>query len=131
MKSILTLFATFTLSLFFEFFIRIVIVFYHQTEWIFSGLSSIPGTNWIVIFCAGLFVSSWISGMLTVTIINFSPLKHLLLLYFIIIFWRISEYFGMNEPSISYTFSITLLQGTALLLAYYTKIKSNVQASNT
>ena len=131
MKSILTLFGTFLFGLFFEFFIRIVIVFYHQTEWIFSGLSSIPGTNWIVIFCAGLFVSSWISGMLTVTIINFSHLKHLLLLYFIITFWRISEFFGMNEPSISYTISITLLQGTALLLAYYTKIKSNVQASDT
>lgn len=130
MKSIITIFGTFLFGLFFEFFIRIVIVFYHQTDWVFSGLSSIPDTNWIVIFGVGLFASSWISGMLTVTILNFTPFKHLLSLYFIIIFWRISEYFGMDEPSILYTLSITLLQGTALFLAYYLKIKSNVQITN-
>ncbi len=131
MKSVITVFGTFVFGIFCEIFIRIVIIFYHQTEWSFSGLSGIPGLSWLIILGLGIFTATWISGMLTVTITNFSPDKHLFALLALYFLWRLSEYFGMDEPSLSYSLGLIILQLTALFLSYIIKIKTNAQTTDT
>ena len=130
MRSILTVIGSFVFGLFCEFFIRIVIIFYHQSEWVFSGISGLPGISWIAIFGVGVFTATWISGMLTVTITDFSPKVHLSALFSFYLLWRISEYFGMQIPSLGYSIGILFIQFCALFLALFIKIKSNVQTTD-
>ena len=131
MKSVLTVLGTFIFGIFCEIFIRIVIIFYHQTEWSFSGLSGIPGLSWVMILSVGIFIGTWISGMLAVTITDFSPDKHLLALLILYFLWRLSEYFGMDEPSLGYTLGLIILQLTALTFSYIIKLKTNAQTTDT
>ncbi len=131
MKSIVTIIGTFFFGLFCELFIRVVIIFYHQSEFTFSGISSLPGFGWVFILGLGLFTATWIASMLAVTITNFAPFKHLIALFTLFLLWRISEYFGMDESSLIYTFGIIIIQFTAIALAYFIKVKTNVQTTPT
>lgn len=130
MKSVLTVIGTFIFGIFCEIFIRVVIIFYHQTEFNFSGLSGLPGFGWIVILGLGIFIATWISGMLTVTITHFSPNKHLLALFALYFLWRLSEFYGMEESSLGYSIGLILLQLIALNFAFIIKIKTNEQSTN-
>ena len=126
MKNLLTVIEAFVFGIFCEIFIRVIIIFYHQTDWNFSGISSMPAVSWILIFSIGIFIATWISGMLTLTLTNFSPRKHLLALFGLYLIWRLSEFYAMDKPSFMYALSIVSLHAIALILAFVIKQKSNV-----
>lgn len=130
MKSIFTIVGTFVFALFIESFSRVVIVFYKQQELVFSGLDSIPGTSWTIILFTAIFAGTWLAGMLTVTITTFSPSKHLIALYFLLLIWRLSEYFSLSESTPSWYFpSMLVIQAIALSIAYILKQKMDDQIS--
>lgn len=126
MKSILTIFGTFLFSIFVEGFIRIIIVFYHQGVFSFFGISSLPSNSWVVILLIALLVIYWLCGMLTVTITESSPKKHLIALWVLISLFRINEivHFYSIEPT-WYLITIFFIPLLSLSLSYITKIKSN------
>lgn len=126
MRSLFTIFGAFLFGIFCEIFIRVIIIFYHQTDWNFSGFSSMPNISWILIFGGGVFIATWISGMLTLTIANYSSKKHLIALFILYSTWRLSEFFAMDKPSLIYSLSIVSLHTIALILAYLIKEKTNV-----
>jgi len=130
MKNILAVVGTFTFAMFSEFFIRIVIIFYHHGEYQFYGISNLPGISWIIILGVGIFVATWISGMLLITITNFSIIRHLLSLFTLILFMRVSEFLAMENQEWLYSFSITIIQAFALYLAYFTKNKFYASSSD-
>lgn len=129
MKSLLTISGTFLFTLFCDFFIRVVIIFYHQSEIKFYGVSSLPGFQWILLLLVGVGIATWIASMLLVTIINHSPEKYLLALSALFLLWRISEFFAIQEEALMYTITIILVQGVAIWLALITKRKINASIS--
>ncbi len=125
MKSIITVLGSFLFVVFCEFFIRVVIIFYHQSDLQFYGISNFPGTSWIIILYFAVAIATWIGSMLAVTITTFSPIKHLLALSIVISLWRMSEFFAMNEPNFYYTLTILFFQFVAIWLALISKQKIN------
>tara|TARA_R110000868_G_scaffold304437_30_gene565540 strand:+ start:2591 stop:2989 length:399 start_codon:yes stop_codon:yes gene_type:complete len=121
MKSIATVIGSFLFSIFLEGFIRVIIIFYHQESFIFFGTSSLPGLSWVLIIIVSTTVISWICGMLTVTIVDVSPIRHLFALAFLLLFWRITEIIQTytSEP-IWYLIGITAATFLGLYLSFLT-----------
>ena len=128
MKSIITVIGSFLFSIFLEGFIRLIIIFYHQGEFAFFGISKLPSISWVFIILASVIAISWISGMLTVTITGFAPIKHLISLAFLFLMWRLNEIILTQgvEPN-WYLFTITFSSILGLYLAYLTQKHSHVQ----
>ncbi|MBO6793347.1 MAG: hypothetical protein JJ895_05520 [Balneolaceae bacterium] len=131
MKRIITLFGTFLFAVFFELFVRIVIIIYQQTEFTFYGTASLPGWQWIAIFAVAILISSWIAGMLNATIMNSAHPINFVVLLLLMFTWRISEYFANPDPELSFSLILILMHAIALLLAYFTKQKIDEQIANT
>ena len=91
MRSIAVVFGAFLFSVFVEGFIRIVITFYHQQEFSLFGISSLPNLSWAVLIIIPVAIINWLSGMLTITLASFSPLKHLAALTVLVSLWRVNE----------------------------------------
>ena len=90
------------------------------------GISSFPGTGWVIIIYAAVLATSWLSGMLAVTISGYAPGKHLLSLGVFLLLWRFNEFvqcYG-TEP-IWYLATIPLSSIIGLILAYKTQQLSN------
>ena len=126
MKSIITVAGTFLFSIFVEGFIRVIIIFYHKSEFSFFGISTLPGISWAIIILISILIVSWLSGMLTVTIAGFSPGKHLLALGGLFLLWRLNEIFQTigTEP-VWYLTATVLISFSGLYLSYLTQKKSN------
>ena len=118
MKSIFTLLGTFLFSLFIENFARIVIIFYQREELIFYGLDAMPGIGWVISLFISVFLGSWLTGMLTVTIVPFSPIKHLSALFILMILWRVSEFSQLSAKDVYYIFGMILTQFAALVTVF-------------
>jgi hypothetical protein len=130
MKSILTVLGTFLFSQFFEAFARIVMVFYKQQEILLYGLDSVPGPGWVAILMLSIFAATWLAGMLTLTIVPHSPLKHLSVLFTLLFIRRISEFFQLDQGyALWYVVGILTLQILALFVVFVFKNKSDAQAS--
>ncbi len=78
MKSVLVVLGAFLFSIFVEGFIRIIVLFYHKSEFTFWGVSALPSPSWAIILVLASLLIYWLSGMLTVTATMHSPKKHLL-----------------------------------------------------
>jgi len=130
MKSIITVIGSFLFSIFLEGFIRIIVIFYHQESFTFLGTTSLPGLSWIIILIISIGIISWISGMLTVTITGFAPVKHLLALSTLVLLFRLNEIIVMHTTeSIWYLGGMTFSSLTGLYLSYLTQ--KNTNASKT
>ena len=130
MKSILTVLGTFIFCQFIEAFVRIVILLYNQQEFVLYGLESIPGSGWVAALLIGIFTATWLAGMFTVTIIPHSPLKHLSMLFVLLILRRVSEFFQIDEPyAFWYIIAILALQFLALTIVFLIHKKSYAQTS--
>ncbi len=129
MKSILTVFGSFLFSVFVEGFIRVIIIFYHKGEFSLFGISNLPGITWAIIILVSILIISWLSGMLTVTISGFAPVKHLLSLGVLFFFWRTTEIVSIygTDPGWYLVLSIIASAG-GLYLAYLTQ-KSHAGSS--
>ncbi len=129
MKSILTVFGSFLFSVFVEGFIRVIIIFYHKGEFSIFGISTLPGVSWAIIILVSILIVSWLSGMLAVTITGFAPVKHLLFLAVLFLFWRATEISKIytSDPLWYLILSVAVSFG-GLYLAYLTQ-KSHVKAS--
>lgn len=114
MKSIITLLGTFFFSVFIENFARIVIIFYKQEELIFYGIQSMPGPGWIAALFISVLLGSWLAGMLTITIVPHSPLKHLTSLFILMLIWRLSEYSQLEEQHLIYSLGMICTHLVAL-----------------
>lgn len=75
MRNILISLAGLFLFLFMEGFIRLIILFYHRSEFVFYGISDLPGYIWVILILIGSLINSWFSGMLIFTVTN-DTLKH-------------------------------------------------------
>lgn len=126
MKSILVVIGTFLFSIFLEGFIRVIILFYHQQEFHLFGTESLPGLSWILIVAVSVFLCSWISSMLSVTLTNYAAGKHLIALAVLFLGWRLLEILqiGFSENTL-YSLSFISLQLLAVYLAYLFKKSMN------
>lgn len=128
MKSILTVAGAFLFSIFVEGFIRVIIIFYHKGEFSFFGISSLPDISWAFIILTSILIVSWLSGMLTVTISEFSPVRHLLALGGLFVIWRLNEIFqSFNTEPVWYLIATVLISLTGLYLSYLTQKKTNAK----
>lgn len=128
MKSIITVFGSFLFSIFLEGFTRLIIIFYHQGEFAFFGISKLPSISWTIIILVSVIAISWISGMLTVTITGFSPIKHLISLAFLFILWRLNEIVLTHDVEPTwYLFAITFSSLSGLYLAHITQKYTHVK----
>ncbi|MBO6524420.1 MAG: hypothetical protein JJ971_11375 [Balneolaceae bacterium] len=129
MKSFLTVFGSFLFSVFVEGFIRVIIIFYHKGEFSIFGISSLPGVSWAIIILVSILIVSWLSGMLTITITGFAPVKHLLSLAVLFMLWRATEIINIySSDPLWYLILSVIVSSGGLYLAYLTQ-KSNVKAS--
>ena len=119
MKSVITILGTFMFSLFIENFARIVIIFYQQEELIFYGIDAMPGPGWVAALFISVFLSTWLAGMLIVTIIPFAPIKHLLSLFILMLLWRLSEFSQLDATHYIYTTAMIFTHLSALLTVFY------------
>ncbi len=126
MKSILTVLGSFLFSVFVEGFIRVIIIFYHKEEFSLFGITNLPGLSWVIIILFTMLIISWLAGMLTITISEFSPVKHLVSLTFLFIVWRLFEVLQTYETEpVLYHISIVLISLTGIYLAFLTHKKTN------
>lgn len=127
MKSIITVIGSFLFSIFLEGFIRLIVIFYHQENFVFLGTSSLPNFSWVLIVIVSASVISWICGMLTVTITGFAPKKHLFALAVLILMFRVNEIFQTYKiESLWYLIAITFSSLAGLYLSHLTQKHSNV-----
>ena len=130
MKSILTVAGAFLFSIFVEGFIRVIIIFYHKGEFSLFGISTLPGISWAIIILVSILIISWLSGMLTVTISGFSPVKHLIALGGLFFLWRLNEIFqSINTEPAWYLLAIVIVSFSGLYLSYLTQKKSNANTN--
>lgn len=126
MKSILTVLGAFLFSVFVEGFTRVIIIFYHQLEFSFFGISTLPNTTWGIIFLGSVLVINWISGMLTISVMHSSPKPHILALGILIILFRTNEFFmTRNSEPLWYLISLFLISLLGIALAYLTYSRTN------
>ncbi|RNC85346.1 MAG: hypothetical protein ED557_00810 [Balneola sp.] len=124
MKSIIVVLGVFIFSIFVEGFIRIIVLFYHKTEFTFWGVSSLPSPGWAVALVIASLLIYWLSGMLVVTATMYSPKKHLLSLGMLLLLLKGSEVLQTYsiEP-MWYLIMILSSPFIGLYLAYYTHSK--------
>ncbi|SMO37381.1 hypothetical protein [Gracilimonas mengyeensis] len=77
--------------LFFEGFARLIILFYHRTDFHFYGVSHLPANIWIVVILLSVLVSTWLVSMLVLTILNQNPGKHAISFAGVLVLWRLFE----------------------------------------
>ncbi|MFN1833917.1 hypothetical protein AB2B38_001540 [Balneola sp. MJW-20] len=92
MRSLFISFAGFILFLFMEGFIRLVILFYHRTEFIFFGINELPGKVWIIFILTGTLINSWFSGMISLTIDQDNLKIQGMYFGLFILFWKCFEF---------------------------------------
>lgn len=132
MKSLLTVLGTFFFSLFLEGFIRVIILFYNKSEFVFWGVSALPSPSWIFVIYISVIIISWLSGMLTVTICGFSPVKHLIALGILFVLWRVNEILQtISTEPLWYLLTIPLCSLAGVYLSYLTYKHSNAESSST
>lgn len=131
-KSILTISGTFLFSLFLEGFIRIIILFYNKSDFVFWGITNLPSPSWIIVIYISVIIIAWLSGMLTVTICGFSPGKHLIALGIVFLLWRANEILQtISTEPLWYLLTIPLCSLTGIYLAYLTNKHSNAEPIST
>jgi hypothetical protein len=129
MKSIITVFAAFLFCVFCEGFSRLIIIFYHKSEFSLFGAGALPSFKWIYLIFGALILIYWLAGMLTITVTNFAPKRHLLSLGLLLILWRVNEMIqtSFEEPLIYYLISFILIP-LSLSLCYLTQQKLNANS---
>lgn len=125
MKSFISIFGAFLFSIFSEGFIRVIIIFYHKSEFSFFGLGALPSPSWIWIIFGSLILIYWLSGMLIVTVTGTSVIKHLTGYGTVLILWRIFELLlsSASEPLWYYVVSFVIIP-FSLFLCYLTQQKT-------
>lgn len=128
MKSILVVLGAFLFSFFVEGFIRIIVLFYHKSEFTFWGASALPSPEWAILLVIASLLIYWLSGMLAVTATMHSPAKHLFSLGILLIVLKGSEVYNTYaiEP-IWYLLLILVAPIIGLYLAFFTHKKIHAQ----
>ncbi len=111
-------------SFFVEGFIRVIVLFYHKSEFAFWGASALPSYEWAIILVTASLLIYWLSGMLTVTATMHSPKKHLLSLAGLILLFKGNEVYQTyaTEP-LWYLLLILVAPIVGLYLAFFTHSK--------
>jgi len=129
MKKPITHFLGFLGLLFFEGFARLIITFYHRIDFSFYGISQLPSDVWVYIILASVLVSTWLTTMLVLTVINKNITTHALIFAAIILIWRGFEIANsyQTEP-VFYFISVIGLHLLGIYLAYL--VYSRQRSSN-
>ena len=124
MKSILAVLGAFLFSFFVEGFIRIIVLFYHKSDFSFWGASALPSPEWAILLVIASLLIYWLSGMLAVTATMHSPRKHLLSLGVLILILKGSEaYQTYSIEPICYIILILITPIAGLYLSLFTHLK--------
>lgn len=131
MKSIIVVFGAFLFTIFTEGFFRVIIIFYHKSEFALFGMASLPSYNWIAIIFAALIVIYWLAAMVVITIVPSATVKHLLSFGALLLLWRVNE---MVQTSFAepfwYYILVFILIPVSLSVAYLTQKKANASISS-
>ena len=129
MKSIVSVLGAFLFTIFSEGFIRVIIIFYHKSEFLFFGTTPLPSSIWSIIIFAALLLIYWLSGMLVVTITNFAVVKHLVSFATLLLLWRVNEYVQTDgmEPVWYYAIHLLIIP-FSVYLCFLTYQKTNVKS---
>lgn len=98
MKSILSVFGSFTFFIFSSGFSRLVVSLYHNLNFEITSYAHYPNEYWLLILLLSDSMFIWVSGMLTVTITQFAPGRHLLALGSLLLIWRTNEVLSGGSP---------------------------------
>ena len=129
MKSILAICAGFMTMIILEGFARIIIVFYHREDLVFSGLQSLPSITWIIVLLLVILLLGIFGTLLTTTLAGFDPLKHTVSLASLVLILRFIPALLRAEQN---TYLLTLLPVTISLIGIFIGfvIKSRLINSN-
>lgn len=128
MKSIGIVLGSFLFFLFSSGFSRLVISLYHSQDFSVTGYAQYPSEYWTVILLISDTLFIWVSGMLTITITGFAPVRHLMALGVILIVWRVNDiiYSSGAEPVwISAALILSVISGLGACYLVHRSMKMN------
>ena len=119
MKRILVFLGGFLGYWFLEGFIRLIIMFYHRSEFHFYGISSLPDDSWIIIIMIAVLINTWLVSMMVLSILKIRPMQNAFIISLIFLSWRVFEWVNSHQTEpLWYFITIILLHFLAVFLAF-------------
>lgn len=122
MKPALTLISGFLALLFFEGFARLIISFYHRIAFSFYGVSGLPSLTWGIAILVSVLISTWLTTMLILTILDERIRFYAFFFLGIILCWRSIEIANSYQSEPLWYFGVLIalhILGVVLAILLY------------